>query len=137
MSVRTFRFTLRLRDWIGILLIAAQIIGVARMPFVRDRFFAWSPHDQRTDVTISATLNGTFVSKTEIAERYGIPSIEWHGAGNVDRIIETAERRISPDQRWRVLLRTSINGRPVRERLFVPNGTPSSNESKSIESTQP
>ena len=73
----------------GILLIAAQIIGVARMPFIRDRFFAWSPHDQRTDVTISATWNGTVVSEVEIGARYGIPSIEWHGAGNVDRIIET------------------------------------------------
>jgi hypothetical protein len=133
----------RHREWIGILLIAAQVVGIARMPFVRDRFFAWSPHDQRTDVSISATWKGARVSPSEIAERYGIPAIDWHGAGNADLIIEIAERRTAPDHRWTVLLRTSVNGRPARERLFVPaevsetTAAVKTKPAKSMESSQP
>lgn len=127
---------LRRRERIGVLLIAAQIVGIARMPFVRDRFFAWSPHDQRTDVTIVATWQGVLVSQKDVAQRYGLPSIDWHAAGNVDRIVEIAERRAAPDRRWHVRLRTAVNGRPGVERVMTPDGTLKTVRTASMESVE-
>jgi hypothetical protein len=101
-----------LLEWAGVLIIGAQIIGVARMQFADDRFFAWSPHDQRTDFTVTATRNGVPVSADAIAARYGLPVIDWHAAGNVSRTIEVAERRTEPVQRWHVRLVRSINAGP-------------------------
>jgi hypothetical protein len=109
----------RKREWIAVLLIGAQIIGVARMPFIRDRFFAWSPHDQRTDVTITATTNGVPVSKEAIAARYGLPATDWHHAGNVLRTIEVAERRTTPSERWIVRLVRSVNDGPDKVTLIA------------------
>jgi hypothetical protein len=124
-------------EWIGVVLIAAQIFGVLRMPFVRDRFFTWSPHDQRTDANITATWGGVPVSRSDIAARYGLPPIDWHGAANVDRVIKIAERRTAPDRRWRVTLRTSVNGRPFRERVISIESKTTTPPSESVAAVQP
>jgi hypothetical protein len=127
----------RKREWIAVLLIAAQIMGVARMPFVRDRFFAWSPHDQRTDVTITATRNGVPVSQKAIAERYGLPATDWHHAGNVLRTIEVAERRITPSERWIVRLVRSVNDGPDRITIIAIAPTSSAASSERGDSGAP
>ena len=124
-------------QWVGLVLIVAQIVGVARMMFVRDRFFAWSPHDQRTDVTITATQGGVPVSQADIDARFGIPPIDWHASGNVDRVIEVAERRAAPDRRWRVTLRTSVNGRPFSERIIALGPTSPIPPTQSVAEVEP
>ena len=100
----------RIAEIVGFLLIAAQVIGIARMPFVRDRFFCWSPHDNRTDYSVSAIRrDGSVVAQKEIRERYATPPIEWHATGNLLKVFETAERRKPLSERWKVTVKYRVN----------------------------
>lgn len=82
--------------------------------FVEDRFFNWSPHDQRTDFSITATRAGEPVPEAEIEARYSIHGhMDWHAAGNIKKTIEVAESRLPVAERWDVRLDYRLNlGRP-------------------------
>ena len=99
----------RIAFGIAAALLIAQGFGVARMLWATDRFFAWAPHDQRTDFVVSASHEGRAVALSEIARRYGLPPTDWHAAHNVLQTIETAEERLPPRDRWTVVVRYRIN----------------------------
>jgi hypothetical protein len=109
------KFRIRIAEVLAFAIVGSQIVAVARMPFVDDRFFGWSPHDSRTDYRVEATHRGRAVSDAEIRERYGLPTVDWHAAGNLRRVIEVAEGRRAPADRWSVRLRYRVNLGPERE----------------------
>jgi len=100
---------MRLPNAVASLLLAGQLIGIARMPFVDDRYFAWSPHDQRTDFTVEATHQGRPVTPREIHQRYRLLPTEWHATGDVFAVIRTAEARAPGGDRWQVTVRYRVN----------------------------
>ena len=100
---------MKLSSFLAVCLLGAQLFGIARMPFVEDRFFCWSPHDSRTDFRILAYHNGSQVPEPLVQARYRLPAIEWHNAGNVKQVIRTAELRQPPEQRWQVRVTYRIN----------------------------
>jgi hypothetical protein len=116
MSPRSRRALDRVAESLAVALLIAQLIGVLRGPFVADRFFAWSPHDQRVDYTISARTRGVPLDDTRIRQRYGMPAtgLHWHGYGDVLRIVEIVESRRAPDDRWDVDVEYSVNLGPTR-----------------------
>ena len=112
----------KVAEFVGLLLIALQAIGIARMPFVRDRFFCWSPHDNRTDYAVNAVRrDGSAVSQNEIRERYATPRIDWHGTGNLFMVFETAERRRPKAEQWTLTVKYRVNLGP--EQVWTFEGT--------------
>lgn len=88
------------------------MFAIVRMPFVEDRFFNWAPHDSRTDYSITATHAGQAVTDSDILRRYNLPPIEWHSAGNLQKVIDVAERRKAVQDQWSVRLLYRVNFGP-------------------------
>ena len=94
-------------------LLLAQILLIARMPFTAERFFCWAPHDVRVDYDVTALHNGAAVPPQTVARRYRLPASDWHALANVFAVIRTAESRVPPGERWRVSVRYRVNLAPV------------------------
>jgi hypothetical protein len=92
----------RVCELLALAIVLAQAGGIVRMFFVEDRFFCWSPHDSRVDFTVTATHRGRAVSQNAIKRRYKLHRVDWHAAGNVFKVIETAEGRRPEGRRWSV-----------------------------------
>ena len=90
-------------------LLLLQVIGVVRMLWANDRFFAWAPHDQRTTFTVDAMHHGRTVSPQEIQARYQLPPEDWHAYQNVLDVVRIAESRVPDSARWRVSVRYRVN----------------------------
>lgn len=109
----TATLRLSLRDAAAILLLLAQAAFIATVPFRGERFFCWAPHDVRVEYEVTATHNGAAVSPLAVQDRYGLPPSDWHALENVFTVIRTAETRLPPAERWRVIVRYRVNLAPV------------------------
>ena len=108
----------RLCEVLAALLILAQLGGVVRSRFTDDSFFSWAPHDQRTDFRIEATWRGEPVPGKQIWKRYSLAprGTDWHAWGDPLSVIQVAESRLPPEQRWEILVRYRVNTGP--EQVF-------------------
>lgn len=113
----------RLGEILALLILAFQLVGVLRSPFVADRFFSWAPHDQRVEYRISAREAGVPVEKSEIYARYGLPSEgrNWHAYGDILKVIEVVESRKPQSARWDVRVDYEVNLGPTQSWLHGRN----------------
>jgi hypothetical protein len=112
-----------IRKWIpGLIFLSAQIVNNIYELKKDTRTLSWSPHTTQVHYHISAYKNGLAVPKDAVEARYGIRATEWevHAAGNLKRLVETAEARHknNPDS---VLIRYSINNHPTQTYLWLQN----------------
>ena len=79
-----------MRMFVGIAILAAQLvmIGVARVHPIR--FYTWAPFDSQNDFTIQAVVDGRELTPTEIRERYRKPA-RGHSPRSIYEVISTIE----------------------------------------------
>ncbi len=108
------RLRLSLSEAIMAIVLALQLLFIARVPFTGQRYFAWAPHDVRVDFEVAASHRGRLVAPHEIVTRYHLPAIEWHALDHIFAVIETAELRLPEPDRWQVTVRFRRNLSPPR-----------------------
>jgi len=107
------RGSVSLRTVIAILFLALQVVLVIRAQFVDTREFCWAPHTTQVRYTIETVIDGKPLTQDEITRRYHIPADWWeaHSWRNVSKLLAQYERTYGRNDRARVRLRYSINGR--------------------------
>lgn len=112
-----------IRKWIpGLIFLFAQIGNNIYELSQDTRTLAWAPHTKQIRYHIAAFKNGQEIPREAVEARYGVSATEWevHAAGNLKRLVETAEagKNNHPDS---VSIRYSINNHPTQTYLWTQN----------------
>ena len=84
---------MKLRKTIGILFIISQIVLIIYAKFVPERFFCWAPFDEHTYLDVDVEVNGEFLTKKQIEQRYRCKALGWEprSINNIFSIIRQYE----------------------------------------------
>lgn len=102
-----------LKGALALLLLAGQMAAIMYARFAPTRYFSWAPYDQHTRYELSAEVGGHALTPEEIGKRY---RRNWVGfdprsPAHIWDIVEQVERRERPENRARVTMRYSVNGK--------------------------
>ena len=112
---------MKLRKTIGILFIISQIVLIIYAKFVPERFFCWAPFDEHTYLDVDVEVNGEFLTKKQIEQRYHYKALGWEprSINNVFSIIRQYESTYGKEDNAQVKVKCSTNGN--EERIWYLN----------------
>lgn len=103
--------------YVGVALLALQVVLVVQAQFGASRDFCWAPHTTQVQYSLQVNVGDRLLPEAEIAQRYGLRhgyGWEAHSYQNLINLIQQYEQTYGRSEQARVVLTYRINGHPPR-----------------------
>ena len=102
-----------MRTFVGVSILAFQLVMIVYARFVPSRYFCWAPYDVQTEYRITTVVNGRKLTESEIRGRYRRAQ---HGTDNrspqhVIDILQGYEESYGRNDHAQVTMRYRVNGK--------------------------
>jgi len=103
---------MKLKNIIGVGLLAFQVVMIVYARFVPSRYYCWAPRDSINEYKLSVDLNGQNLNREDIKKRYriGQKGMDARSIQHVKDIISQYESTYGKNDQARILMTYTKNG---------------------------